>query len=619
MVSLVGSDLADILRVTSGDDTISGLGGNDTLFGFGGADTIDGGDGDDVIQGGGGYTVYDAVKEFGKATIAYTGTVTSNIYRVELHRAGEITEFDGDTVSVWRIRSSATQDVTVMVKSINGLSTQTFVMPAKSEMYITSTQLANHQLFVNNTPIKQVMPPYTSTVFSQPTAYVGPADGNDILRGGAGNDIINGDDGNDLLDGGVGNDTLDGGVGNDTLIGGNGADVMNGGDGFDAADYRTSTAGVNVNLATLVVVGGDADGDTLISIEHVLGSASDDTIVGSDADERLSGEGGNDVLDGGLGNDQVVGGAGNDVLDGGLGNDQVAGGAGNDVLDGGDGIDKIEGGFGNDILAGGAGGDVISGGDGIDYVDYRKSTAGVTVDLVEQTASGGDAERDTLSGIENVLASAFDDVIIAGASGDRLSGRGGNDTLNGGAGIDTLIGGEGADLLIGGTGIDTASYAAATAGVGVDLILGGFAGEALGDSYRGIEFVLGSDFDDKISGDGFNNRLIGGAGSDFLGGGGGNDALIGGAGDDVQAGGNGYDVFWFRDADQGNDMIVDFWAGSRMTDRLWLGGASGVNNWAGVMNAAADTADGVVLTLANGTVLLAGVKVAMLAADDFLF
>ncbi len=78
-------------------------------------------------------------------------------------------------------------------------------------------------------------------------------------------------------------------------------------------------------------------------------------------------------------------------------------------------------------------------------------------------------------------------------------------------------GGAGADLLVGGDGTDFASYAGSEAGVTVDLLRGtGLGGEAQGDRHDGIEAVLGSDQDDRLSGDNAANTLIGGKGEDTL-------------------------------------------------------------------------------------------------------
>jgi len=107
------------------------------------------------------------------------------------------------------------------------------------------------------------------------------------------------------LIGGAGKDVLLGGLNNDILIGGEGADLLSGGLGTDTADYSASSAGVTVNLATGKGYGGDAQGDTLISIEKVIGSAFDDTFIGSV---------GNNSFTGGAGKDVFVMSAGNDVI-----------------------------------------------------------------------------------------------------------------------------------------------------------------------------------------------------------------------------------------------------------------------------------------------------------------
>jgi Ca2+-binding RTX toxin-like protein len=71
------------------------------------------------------------------------------------------------------------------------------------------------------------------------------------------------------------------------------------------------------------------------------------------------------------------------------------------------------------------------------------------------------------------------------------------------------------------------------ANVGVDLIAGGFAN------------VVGSNFNDTITGNAVNNILIGLDGNDTLRGGDGNDMLVGGAGSDGLFGGAGNDIFVF--------------------------------------------------------------------------
>src|SRR5207248_7265334 len=82
-------------------------------------------------------------------------------------------------------------------------------------------------------------------------------------------DTLAGDGSDNLLVGGGGDDALRSGGGNDTLVGGRGADVLDGGAGTDTAVYSGSSTGVTVNLATGADSGGEAAGDTLISIENL--------------------------------------------------------------------------------------------------------------------------------------------------------------------------------------------------------------------------------------------------------------------------------------------------------------------------------------------------------------
>ncbi|WP_342237924.1 beta strand repeat-containing protein [Inquilinus sp. OTU3971] len=368
--------------------------------------------------------------------------------------------------------------------------------------------------------------------------------GDDILLGGFGNDGLTGGAGADQISGAAGTDTADyaasaagvtvdlvagngvggdaqgdtltgienvigsaqadhlygdgaanaltGGDGDDTLRGGAGTDVLNGGNGSDFANYQGSAVGVSVNLLTGIVSGGDAQGDTLTSIENVYGSSQDDqltgnnarniiggelgndTIVGNGGDDALAGEAGNDNLDGGDGADRLVGGAGvdtihggnnDDSIDAGSENDQVFGDAGNDVLLGGAGNDSLDGGDGNDLLEGAAGGDTLIGGSGIDTASYASSAAGVTVNLATGAASGGDAAGDTFSSIEQVLGSGFVDTLTGGANANTLWGMAGNDVLIGGGGGDVLKGGAGDDSFV-----YTALSDSAASGFGKDTI-----------------------------------------------------------------------------------------------------------------------------------------------------
>jgi Ca2+-binding RTX toxin-like protein len=318
-------------------------------------------------------------------------------------------------------------------------------------------------------------------------------DGDDTLYGGRGNDTILGGQGNDILDGGDGDDTLSGQAG---------IDIFRGGTGVDTVDYsKESPFQLIVNLAANFASGGTASGDTFYSIENLIGSDDRiDRFIGTSAANHFWGQGGGDVFNGG---------------------------GGNDILDGGNDGDILYGEAGNDTIIGGAGQDYLDGGAGVDTVVYAGSSAGVTVDLTNGTANGGDGDgpaqivgrgtvirHDILAGFENVIGSTFNDHLIGDAGANALSG---------GTGDDMLTGGRGADRLNGGAGSDTADYSDATRGQNLTLIGGGSGG----DTYISIENLAGSGFRDQLTGNGAANVLTGQGGADNIDGGGGDDTLFG--------------------------------------------------------------------------------------------
>ncbi|EFL88196.1 tandem-95 repeat protein [Ahrensia sp. R2A130] len=310
----------------------------------------------------------------------------------------------------------------------------------------------------------------------------------ETITGLAGDDLLVALGGNDTIDGGSGNDTIRAGDGDDVIIGGDGADTIDGGDGYDTVDFADSNTGVNADLESRIGRGGHAQGDVYTNVEALLGTQYADTLGGSTGDERL------------VGND------GDDTLDGRSGNDDLSGGKGDDVLTGGDGAD------------------VIAGGDGNDTASYELSAEAVSVSLQNGTAAGSDAHGDTLTSIENLTGSAFNDDLQGGDGTNILIGGRGDDVLRGMAGDDLLIGGRGADTLSGGAGIDIADYTLSAEGVTVDMADGAAGGgDATGDTFDGIEVIQGSYHNDILRGDGTDNMLRGGLGEDVLDGRGGFD------------------------------------------------------------------------------------------------
>lgn len=341
-------------------------------------------------------------------------------------------------------------------------------------------------------------------------------------RGGAGADTITGNDaanvlsgngGADTLSGGAGNDTLDGGSGDDTEAGGDGNDTFNagtdggkdsfdGGNGQDTANYGKAQAAVTVDLAAGTAAGtaaGDVakvGSDTLVSIEAVIGGAFNDTLLGSG---------------------------------------------------------------GNEVFVGGAGNDVIDGRGGIDTVLYTSATGPVTVNLALTVAQNtGAAGWDTLTDVENLSGSAFN---------DTLTGNSGNNVLNSYAGADIMAGGLGNDIYA----VDNVGDVVNEANdAGRDLIVS-WISLTLGANVENLTLSgsaaingTGNELANLIIGNSASNVLSGGDGNDQLQGGGGADILIGGAARDVMIGGAGADTFRFAAGDFGGlaiwtcDLISDF-------------------------------------------------------------
>ena len=97
-----------------------------------------------------------------------------------------------------------------------------------------------------------------------------------------------GTDGSDSLHGTTGADTMYGGAGNDSSTAAKG--------GLPRWRCRCrqgilfdSAAGVHVDLANNLAWGGDAEGDTLVSIENLLASQYNDVLIGNSADNSLNG------------------------------------------------------------------------------------------------------------------------------------------------------------------------------------------------------------------------------------------------------------------------------------------------------------------------------------------
>lgn len=295
------------------------------------------------------------------------------------------------------------------------------------------------------------------------------------------------------------------------------------------ASYITAPAGIVADLVLPSTNSGLAAGDAYAGVTG---------LIGSDFADALSGDGGPNLL---------------------------AGGAGDDVINGNGGDDTLLGGSGTDFLIGGGGGDLLDGGTGIDTASYTMAPIGLVADLAAPSTNTGDAAGNRYIAIECLLGTAFADALSGDAFNNYLEGNGGADILNGAGGNDVLSGGEGDDVLIGGAGADTlnggagknmADYLTSNSGLQVSLENPSInTGDAAGDVFIDIQWLLGSNFADLLVGEAGDNIINGAQGSDII---------IGGAGNDTLIGGEGSDSFCFIPG-SGLDYITDFTPGQ---DRL---------------------------------------------------
>ena len=237
----------------------------------------------------------------------------------------------------------------------------------------------------------------------------------------------------------------------------------------------------------------DSDGDMVgMPFKHL-------TLAGTNAANQLSGQGGP-----GIGAPlsttttfELLGFDGSDVL---RGSASVRG----DRLEGGDGPDQIFGEAGDDSIQGDEGDDLLYGGAGADAVRFSGARS-ATVDLSETAEQNTGHGRDTLREFEKAYGSA---------GSDNLIGSAGPNVLDGGDGDDILDGRGGADELRGGTGSDTVSYAAAPAGVTIDLSRADQPTD--GDRIYFVENVIGSPFGDTLTAGNAPSRIVAGAGTDVV-------------------------------------------------------------------------------------------------------
>lgn len=544
--SLLGGDDADLLSGAEGDDSLLGGAGNDVLYGIHDNNTLDGGAGQDrFVIAPGDDNVIDSASEKTDTIFNFElGTVSTGGPRVDVIdiRQFGFTSFGQIQPLMTRVDVNGNPDLAGPDTRLDFTNPFDRVLIIKG---VTPDQLfAEHfRFFGDNVAPVAVGDTYNVAV-----------DSLNVLPSVLGNDT---DANNDILQAG-----LSTGPSHALLF------QFNPDGSFT---YQPTAGYTGVDSFTYIA----NDGDLFSNLVTV-------TINVGVVNQTINGDENPNTLTGGNGNDTINGNGGNDSLTGGTGGDLLIGGPGDDTLDGADGNDTIQGNAGNDRLIGGVGADSMDGGADSDTLYYAGDTAGVNVNLLANTASGGDAQGDLFANIENITGGSGNDSLTGDTGANILTGNAGADTLTGNDGNDTLAGGAGADSMTGGQGSDTADYSTDTSGVIVDLFSGlGSSGDAAGDSLFTIENVTGGSGNDALSGDGNQNVLTGNGGNDSLMGGIGDDSIAGGAGADVIEGNPGADIL---DGGADNDTI----RGGTENDTIT--GASGNDSIAG--EAGDDSIDG---------------------------
>jgi Ca2+-binding RTX toxin-like protein len=376
------------------------------------------------------------------------------------------------------------------------------------------------------------------------------------VTGTTGPDEIFGNEQRNVLDGRNGNNFFDGGLGNDLIIGGAGIDTVS----FASHNGLTGETG----MIFLAEIGGQAqyfsssgallETDTFDgSIENIIGSSLNETIIGADLVTA-------NTLDGGLGNDTIIG---NPFLN----NPTIAtvSYVSHDTV-------TLLANESDTISLGinGSDGSYVRGGIVINNFGIRNFT-NVEIDVLRQIANvTGSNHSETINGNEqdNVLAGRGGNDVINGAAGndtydfrgsnlgsDRFFDTGGNDKVlvNSFTGISTSFVNNGADLQVSlpdgvftivgqgrGNVIETlVDSHGQTLILATGLVGGNGSGIITGTA--GNDLMDGKGGDDYLFGNGGNDTLLGGDGNDLLNGGAGNDRLFGQAGDDTLIGGPGND------------------------------------------------------------------------------
>ncbi len=287
---IVGSKGDDLIYAQGGDDTAYGDDGNDIIYGGYGIDRLYGGAGADIFYGGDNPDLIDGGSGDDIIYGESSGTDINGSDQL-IGGSGNDTIYGGTGID--KLSAGSGDDVIY-----GGQDTDPFTHGGDGNDYVSGDS-GGDILYGDN--------------------------GDDIVVGGADQDQLFGNDGDDILRPGDPTGALT--IGSDEVLGGDGVDVND--KGFDLIDFSDNTArpgGVSFDIGNQanpnVTVNGSPIQVPSFQIDGVVGSVSDDTLIGDD--ESAAGSGSDISI---AGDNWLIGGSGNDMFQGLGGNDIIVGGS----------------------------------------------------------------------------------------------------------------------------------------------------------------------------------------------------------------------------------------------------------------------------------------------------
>lgn len=267
-------------------------------------------------------------------------------------------------------------------------------------------------------------------------------------------DVLIGSGYGDLLGGSSLTETVEGGAGADSIWGAGSTDMLYGGTGADSYWF-----GVNDGTDTIADEGSDNKSDAVVLYSSSFSQLGFSLINTTDLKITVNASQGysDSVILKNVGTymdsnntDRVNKFIASDITFG-----LSVGTAGDDSLVGSSIADYMTGEAGDDTINGGAGGDAIYGGDGDDSIVYSSAAVWLDGGNGSNTLSASSASTgvSVLLGSSTTIANFA--AFVGSDSADLIGGSSNAENIYGGAGADSLWGAAGDDLLNGGTGSDS--------------------------------------------------------------------------------------------------------------------------------------------------------------------